>query len=537
LVGYRNSGAWWSATDRHYSQSLWAYKGAMSYVTGSHALKIGTTITHGTQWLNRTFEGGPDMRYLTLFGGPLQATFYGEPDIGERLNPNLGLYAQDQWTLDRLTLNAGVRFDYFKNTVPESFTNASEFIPVDRLFPEQVVTGFKDLSPRIAVSYDIFGDGRTAIKGSANRYVLREGVGYARDINPIGQTASVSRSWSDTNGNEEVDADFFNNDANGELGASTNLNFGATEQTIFYDQDWAFGWRQRPANWEFSGSVQHELLNGVGLDIGYFRRTYTNFQVVDNRALGEGDISLFDVTAPVSEYLPGGGGYQVTGVGNINPDKVGQIDNITTSANSFGGRQQHWNGLDVNADIRREGMLFQGGFSFGRTTENQCDTWTGLPELQLVGGNGNTVGARMYCQEQTAWLTNIKALGSYNLPYDFQLSATYQSIPGPERLANVVYTSAEVEGSLGRPLAGLSSVTVNVLEPGTTYGERLHQLDFRVTRNFNLGGQRLRVMFDLYNIFNNNVVLTEEYALLGNYLQPNAILSPRLMKFGFQYDW
>ena len=100
-----------------------------------------------------------------------------------------------------------------------------------------------------------------------------------------------------------------------------------------------------------------------------------------------------------------------------------------------------------------------------------------------------------------------------------------------------MYTSAEVEGSLGRPLAGLTSVTVNVLEPGTTYGERLHQLDFRVTRNFNISGQRLRVMFDLYNIFNNNVVLTEEYALLGNYLQPNAILSPRLMKFGFQYDW
>ena len=536
LQAYRNANAWWSATDRHYGQSIYSYRASMSYVTGSHAFKVGSTVGWGTQWTDLS-NTGIDLSYLTYFGTPIIATYRATPySIGETMHPNLGVFAQDSWTLDRLTLNGGIRFDYFQNSYPDHYEAPSRYVPVARSFPGKTVVSWRDISPRIAAVYDLSGDGRTAIKASANKYVLREAVGYARAINPIGTNISVGRAWSDANGDGIPQGDPLDPEPNGELYApSPNLAFGTPTITTFFDEDWAFGSGLRPGQWEFSGSVQHELSTGFAVDVGVFRRVYTNFAVVDNRALGGGDISTFSVVAPLDDRLPGGGGYVIDGLVDINPDKAGQINNITTSANNFGKRTEHWNGVDVNFNARLQDVFFQGGFSTGKTSRNECDQWDSLPELQFQGRN---VTPRDYCDNSTPFITSIKGLGSYTLPWGgLQLSATFQSIQGPERSANVVYTSAQVEESLGRPLSTAATIIVDVLPPGEAYGERLNQFDFRVTKTFNIGGNRLQGMFDLYNMFNANPVLFEEYALDANYLSPTAILPARMMKFGVQWDF
>src|SRR6185503_1472383 len=108
----------------------------------------------------------------------------------------------------------------------------------------------------------------------------------------------------------------------------------------------------------------------------------------------------------------------------------------------------------------------------------------------------------------------VKVLGTYTVPrIGAQVAATMQSLPGPEVRANYTATNAVVMPSLGRPLSGgAANVSVGILEPGRTYGERMNELDLRIGRPFNFGTVRARPSIDIYNVFNANPVLTESTA-------------------------
>lgn len=93
-------------------------------------------------------------------------------------------------------------------------------------------------------------------------------------------------------------------------------------------------------------------------------------------------------------------------------------------------------------------------------------------------------------------------------------------------MADVVSTSAQVAQSLGRPLATARTVTINVLEPDTSYGERLNQLDLRLTKILTFGRTRLRAAIDLYNVLNGNTVLGENRSFDANWLRPAASCRP-----------
>jgi hypothetical protein len=534
-IGSRNQAAVLGITHGQNGGPLWAFRGAASYVTGSHALKFGFTLNRGENDIDRR-NSADNLRYFTLFGEPLIAEFYGNPNFStNKLPANLGIYAQDQWTVDRLTVNAGVRFDYFNNAYPDHIIPPTQWVPVERNFPGQTVVTWKDIQPRLGAVYDLFGDGRTAIKVSASRYGDKEGVGFSSAINPASNNNSVRRAWVDLNGDFFPQGDPGNPEANGELVLpSPNRQFGQAIITEFYDPEWAFGWGKRHANWEFSTSVQHEVLPRVSIDVGYFHRAFVNFETVDNRANGAGDFDTFSVTAPLDPRLPGGGGYVVNGFVDPIPAVAGITDELTVSADNFGGESRTWNGVDIGVNARIEDLLLQGGLSTGKTTENNCGLVTQLPELLIDRGDYSPSD---FCDTSTPFLTQVKFLGSYTLPYEVQIAATFQTLPGIERNAEVEYTSAQVGASLGRPLATRRSVTIDVLEPGTSYGERLVQLDLRLTKILNFAGSRVRAMFDMYNIFNENAVLEEIGSFDANWLSPRAILPGRLLKFAFQFDF
>ena len=131
----------------------------------------------------------------------------------------------------------------------------------------------------------------------------------------------------------------------------------------------------------------------------------------------------------------------------------------------------------------------------------------------------------------------MKLLATYTLPHDIQVAGTFQSSPGPERRADATLSLADVAASLGRPSATGIAPQLNVLEPGTEYGERFNQFDLRFTKIIPIDGVRPRAMLDIYNVFSENAVTSEIYATGASYLTPSGFMPPRLSRFAFQINW
>jgi hypothetical protein len=439
-----------------------------------------------------------------------------------------------------MTLNLGVRFDYFNDYFPESSLGPGPLVPNRNItFPESSFVSWKDVSPRLGMAYDVFGNGKTAVKVSLDKYMVAQGLQgvYGDQADPIGRLANmVTRSWNDLlfpvgdprRGNFVPDCSLTNPQQNDECGIMSNTSFGSTIPATTYDQRALVGWGVRPDSWEFSASVQHEVVSRVSVNIGYFRRWYGNFTVTDNLAVAPTDYSPFSVTAPIDPRLPDGGGSLITGLNDLNPNKAGQVNNYFTLASDYGTQLEHWNGIDVTVNARPgRGTLLQGGLSTGRTTTDNCD---------VVAKTDNP--STRFCHVETSFLTQVKFLGSYNVPKaDVQISGTFQSIPGPQILATYVATNAQVAPSLGRSLSGnAQNVSVALVEPGTMYGDRLNQVDLRVGKILKFGQTRTAVNLDLFNAFNQSTALTvnNNYA---SWLQPLSIVSARLVKISVQFDF
>jgi hypothetical protein len=240
----------------------------------------------------------------------------------------------------------------------------------------------------------------------------------------------------------------------------------------------------------------------------------------------------FSITAPSDPRLPGGGGYTIAGLYDLKPAAFGRAaDNFPTFADNYGSQIDRWNGVDVTVNARLQpGLTVQGGTSTGRRVADNCEVLAQLPESAPLG--------LPYCNIKEAFRTQVKFLTTYTVPrIDVQVSGTFQSLPGPQILANYVATNAVVAPSLGRTLAGgANNVTVNLVAPGTMYGERLNQLDLRFGKILRFGRIRTTANLDLYNALNANPVLTLSPAF-ATWQRPQSILNPRFAKLVMQVDF
>ena len=549
LRGHRNAGAFLGATVRRSPKLVNNYRASMSYVTGSHNLKLGFNLLE--QNTGRVhFHNGDWLRFQTFRGAPYRATFYGAVSQVDE-SASLGIYAQEQWTLDRLTVNAGLRWDYNDAGYPDQSRPTNIWAPSPFTISGQTVVTWKDFQPRLGGAYDLRGDGRTALKFSASRYGRRASTDWSQAVNPGATNRTMNRSWFDgatshpfgrnlsscigttvvcIPGDGLLQGDPLNPLPNGEI-ASPDVTpaFGLPQVTTFFDPNWAFGWGNRESNWEFSGSIQQELMPGVSIDVAYFRRAWINRSTVDNRAIGTADFEVGTVIAPTDPRLPDGGGGTLSFF-DLNPGSIRVPDNLTVSVDDFGGESETWNGFDFTLDARVENVLLQGGVSTGRVSHDFCVRQSQLPET--AGEN-----PLEHCNRSENWLTHVKLMGSYTLPYDVQIAGTLQNQPGTERRALAQFTAADTD--LGRPLVLYpSAVELNLVEPGSLYGERFNQVDFRLTKLFNLGGTvRLRAMFDLFNVLNANAVTIDEPSFGPEWLAPINIMPGRLAKFALQVDF
>ena len=528
-------------------------RASLSYVTGSHAFKVGMSdiIASDDILSANTDLGSPGnpaaVGYRFNNGIPNQITEYAKPVTYKTNQPgDLSFYLEDKWTTKRLTANLGVRYEGLNIDFPAECVGPTPNTPNRNVcFPYTPWTNWKDVMPRLGVAYDLFGNGKTALKFSANKYMVQQTVSgvFGASGNPVNLLATtVTRSWNDGNGNFFPDCNLLSPLANGECGAMSDQNFGNSTKTTAYDPKLVSGWGVRPYDWEFAASVQQQLTSRISANIGFFRRVYGNFQVTDNLAVSASDFSPYSIPAPLNPGLPGGGGYAISGLYNLNPNKVGQVSNFVTSADNFGSVIEHWNGVDLSVTSRLpQGILLQGGLSTGVQVSDDCAIAQNLALSYTTGAqplSSGTVQSTQMCHEQTPFLTQVKGYGAYTLPkVDVQLSATFQSVPGPLINANYVAPNALIAPSLGRSLSGgAANATVNLVSPGTLFGERMNELDFRLARTFRFHQTRTTLNLDVYNVFNSNAVLVQNDSF-AVWQTPLATLMARFAKISAQFNF
>jgi len=517
----------------------------LSYVTGAHAFKTGFSDTWSDS-KSSTVSNDSNLYYRFNLGVPNQITQYGTPTQGEsQVKGEIGLFAQDRWTINRLTLNLGARYDQFIGGYPVQTLGPSMWTPTRNLtFPAVTGINVKDVTVRIGESYDLFGNGKTALKVSVGKYP----IGVSTVGNPAGIVNTITRSWTDTNRNFIPDCNLLNLQANSgadTCGAASSLLFGQPTSAAQFDNDTRFGYGNRGYNWEFSTSVVHQLTSRVGLDIGYYRRWFGNFQSLENTVWTASSFDKFSITAPLDSRLPGGGGYVIPNLYNLNPAFVGQGVNYTNMSRNLGEQIEHWNGMDVSVNARlKNGLLLQGGFSVGKTMTDNCAVLASQPETVAGGGfllPQTTPATVPYCHMETNLMgqTQAKFLGTYLLPkIDVNLAATFQSVPGPLLSANYTALNSAIQPSLGRPLSGgAANATINLIAPGTMYGERANQLDWRISKAFKvLNGRRVSANLDIYNMLNVSTVIQENSAF-AVWRTPQRIIDGRLFKISGQFDF
>jgi hypothetical protein len=550
------------------SPDRYSLAASLSYVTGIHNIKAGVQDSWGNY--RRTYQANGDIRAFFQNGVPFQVHALNTPwDRRDQLHKDIGIYAQDAWTMNRLTINYGARWEYFAHGIPLEISPAGRFTAARTFGPIDMPT-WKSIAPRFGAVYDVFGTQQTALKFSIGRYEQAGSTGFSETYNPLALT-TAALSWTDLNaagvncaaaGASQAGCDKI---PQGELGctyltAGCEINlaqlpagFGVASLSNFDPNI------KRMYNIETSVSVQQELFQRVSVSGGWFHRDYRNLRRRDNILQSFSDYTPFTVFSPID-------GNAITYYNVSNAART-RISNLDLTAGS--DRKLWYNGIEYSFNVRLpRGLTIFGGGMSEKTIGQLCDEhWN--PNLLL------------YCDQTKSGIpfrTQFKIAGTVPMKYGIQTSFSLQSNPGYRfgtaalnidtgivagpsgqpgalSLANPNgqgtvwlitptsrYTACPgssaaagcVVGALVDPGMTVASLSVPLVAPQTEFGDRLNQLDINIVKTIKFGHINLQPKFDLFNVLNVSPVYAVRNQNYGTaaYLQPSSILVGRVFQLG-----
>jgi hypothetical protein len=561
-----------------------------SYVTGSHNLKFGWQRTFGH--FGHTYDGNGDLDQVFRsnstgipFTVPNSVNVYNTPIVSrEELLYDQGVYAQDQWTIKRLTINAGLRYEWVSAQVPAQDSPAGRFVAARHFDAVTDVPTQHDPAPRFGVAYDLFGNGKTALKYSLNRYNASRTTGDANQgaqrYNPLART-SRNLAWTDLN-NDGIAQGGRTWNSNGTYtdcvyltaGCEINLatlepNFGLRTGAPVQDPDLKRTW-----DLEQGIEIQHELLPRISVTASYYRGTFHDLLVYDNRAIGLNDWKAIQVFNPIDGSPMTV--YDITAAAKARP-----ADNFdTTSATA--SRVFNSFGFQFNARLPKGATLF-GGFGWDRVLENMCDERDNPNYLRFCDETNlesNLPAGDASHGFGIPFLKNGKLSGTVPLPYGVSLSGSFQSNMGYPNASLTTTRTGSLASWSGRNTGGtywqIASTTVyptvngqpycpkcangvapwaanqRVVPAGVVgnevssnifarlipygadgqYTDRINQLDLKIAKTIGIGMFKVSPTLEIFNVFNANPVILERSTsftaptVVGGVVQPNVYQQP-----------
>jgi hypothetical protein len=508
---------------------------ALSYITGEHSIKVGTTLAWGHY--EHTYTGNAHVVQQYRSGVPDNVLVQNLPITSAEKNIySNAVFAQDSWRLNRFTINVGLRWEALREGVPAQDAPAGRFVPARHFDAIENVPKWNDLAPRFGLSYDLSGNGRTALKYSLNRYNWWDMLSLAGKYNPLAITTAQLR-WSDLNGD---------NIAQGELGCA----YGTPSCEIdFSTLPSNFGTRalskpqglQRPYTIENGFEVQHALTSGISVSASVYRGDFHDLPMSYNSLRTAADYTSVQIFNPRD-------GTPLT-VYNLNPAKATSVAIIDTSSKQ---QKKTFLGYTVgfNARLPRGASAF-GGFNTERVRQNSC-AQPGDPNLLIL------------CDDSSNHLPfqpSLKLSGSVPVWRSLVLSGSWQNLQGynagldghqtgtPSYGSDFLITRTTrypascpapcPAGSLVLPNLTLASLVVPLAPYGSVFTERINEVELRVSRPFHVGGAVVEPRFDVFNLFNADTATAWRSVNYGTstYLQPSAVPPARFIGLGLQIKY